>query len=470
MATPFFHHHSAKIAKEKKRWGSFRSPHPTLLVVLFLWIGICSFAPRVWAAEQKKPVKQPISSKRLMELAGIGPTQWAQFADSLAWNEKQEATLQKILLRLAQLPVDVLERMATPIDWNRFIEDPTAYQGTLTRLRGKITSVEVVRLPKELAQRFDVDEYYRVTMDMEPSGSAVVLARSVPKTWQKGGTIDEPGGAWAMFVKVETQRPIGQTVPVFAAAWVEVFAHQRLLGRLGVDTGLLDDLVDRKPWQPKERECFYQVLAAVSRMPQGELQHEAVEQLKQKKQNRYSVEPLFNQPEEQRGKLVLLTGTARRVLRVIVDDPDIQRRFGIDHYYEVYLFTDDSQGNPIVCCMAHLAEGMQTGEGPNFAEPVRVAGFFLKTWAYPLSKAAKKTDEDRAIMQLAPLVVGREAVRVAQQPTGGMSIWGPVTGAAFVLVLLVIWIWLLQTARNDRQFRRHLGEKADRSDRAPHAE
>ncbi len=61
--------------------------------------------------------------------------------------------------------------------------------------------------------------------------------------------------------------------------------------------------------------------------------------------------PLFNEPASQRGRLVLLSGSARDVLRVDVPDRDIQERFGIRHYYQVHLFTDDSQGNSLIICV-----------------------------------------------------------------------------------------------------------------------
>ena len=71
-------------------------------------------------------------------------------------------------------------------------------------------------------------------------------------------------------------------------------------------------------------------------------------------------------------------------------DQDIVARFGIDHYYQVSLFTDDSQGNPLTFCVRELPEGMPYGNLPRYGETVRIAGFFFKTWSYSVSKIADR--------------------------------------------------------------------------------
>src|SRR5690606_3536601 len=85
---------------------------------------------------------------------------------------------------------------------------------------------------------------------------------------------------------------------------------------------------------------------------------------KEAQAGRYSVYPLFNLADEQHGQLVLLQGVARRAIRVEVANPrdpesnrDIITRFGIDHYYEVAIFTKDSADNPIIVCVRELPPG-----------------------------------------------------------------------------------------------------------------
>ncbi len=61
--------------------------------------------------------------------------------------------------------------------------------------------------------------------------------------------------------------------------------------------------------------------------------------------------PLFNEPHLQQGKLVELTGIAKRSYRVRVGEPEVIERFGIDQYYRS-IFTADPQDNLLVFCCA----------------------------------------------------------------------------------------------------------------------
>jgi hypothetical protein len=136
------------------------------------------------------------------------------------------------------------------------------------------------------------------------------------------------------------------------------------------------------------------MLEAAGRAKRGELTRRAREQIARMPENEradtrtgYSVVPLFNAPATQRGELVELAGVARSVLKIQLDadDAGARRRLGFDHYYQLSLFTEDSQSNPLTFCVRELPKGMPVGEGPQFGEPVAVAGFFLKKWSYRIS-------------------------------------------------------------------------------------
>jgi len=145
-------------------------------------------------------------------------------------------------------------------------------------------------------------------------------------------------------------------------------------------------------------EPFYSLLRAVSETPPGWLEEEAAKW--QHTEKPISVTDLFNRPQETRGKPVLLHGTAKRVILTPVTDSETPSLFGIDHYYQVYLFTEQSRGNPIVVCVRSLPEGMPVGSASDFAQPITVAAVPYKLWIY----------ETREGPHYAPVLVGRSLV------------------------------------------------------------
>ena len=87
-----------------------------------------------------------------------------------------------------------------------------------------------------------------------------------------------------------------------------------------------------------------------------------------------------------------IEGIARRATRIAVDGAARQKQVGADHYWEVFVFvntpllavnnrTQDTY--PIVCCVRTLPAGMPTGE--QISERVRISGFALKRYGYPLA-------------------------------------------------------------------------------------
>jgi hypothetical protein len=372
------------------------------------------------------------------------------------------------MLRLAAIPVDDVQRLARPmLDPQRLVADPAARRGEIMRLQGRIRAIEAMPLSEDMARRFDVKQYYRAEMTLDDGEQPVVVyARAVPNEWRDGGTVDQPGSAWGVFVKLAADGGAPPR-PAFAAARVAVYPADRLLGRLDMDVGLLDELADRRPLRAEERECFYQALAAAARAEPGQLRKEAARRLKEQGLACDSVVPLFNDPARSRGSLVMVSGVARRVLRLRVEEPDIQRRFGISHYYEVYLYTDDSQGNPLVFCVTHLPKDMPTGDGPDYGEPVTVAGFFLKSWAYPSSRTAESPDGKRpGPLQLAPLLVGRDVAWQKPAPAARTTVWGVGGAVVFVMLLLGVWLWLLRVSRTSRRVPRQPPNLSDMADRA----
>jgi hypothetical protein len=291
------------------------------------------------------------------------------------------------------------------------------------------------------------------------------------------------------------------------------------LGRLGMDVGLFDLVQNRSEITVRDREAFYQMLAAVNRAPQNQLariaqanlpemkkawlaeivsstkelveqraaleafQGSAEEKEKLSKQaeelsrrisilqksaqeaeaGRYSVYPLFNLADEQHGQLVYLKGVARSAVKVEVANPrnpdsnlDIITRFEIKHYYQVAIFTDDSADNPIIVNVRELPPGFPTGG--KLIESVQVAGFFFKTWAFQTVEGVEPKEQNPPVprRQLAPLLIARSLIWVRPESTQTDS--GVALALAFVFLGLVIVaaISVWQFNKRDEQFRKEV--------------
>src|SRR5690606_34654420 len=80
------------------------------------------------------------------------------------------------------------------------------------------------------------------------------------------------------------------------------------------------------------------------------------------KEGNYSVAPFFNTPREQVGQIASFTGTVRSALRVEVEPQVASRHAGLDHYFQLAIFTADSQNYPIFFCVRELPAGFPLGD------------------------------------------------------------------------------------------------------------
>jgi hypothetical protein len=388
--------------------------------------------------------------------------------------------------------------------------EPNAHLGELIRLAGRVTKAERRELPAELVARLEMPDYYQCEMKLDgDAGAAMILTGRVPQAWLDMPTLNEPAIANGVFIKLLTpddaaknglfvSSDIGwhptQSRPPF------VTFGESVLGGLGVDVGLLDGLRQRRPLSGHEREAFYQMLATMGRIGANQLdrfanrdlasvhEHWAAEekrltesmqkdpaapdareraqlQLAREVQSRaakglFSVAPLFNQPEQHVGELVSLEGAVRRATRIDVGktadgiESDVARRFGIDHYYELDLFTDDSQNNPMVFCVRELPVGFPLGDG--LGEPVRIAGFFLKSWSFESRRATLPTAPDGSptsadMRQFAPLLVGRGPIILKRAAPTTFAFASYVAASLFFLLLVAVWATGWWFAREERR-------------------
>ncbi len=140
-------------------------------------------------------------------------------------------------------------------------------------------------------------------------------------------------------------------------------------------------------------------LSGIIKLKPGELAVRAREaggrqELENSQQGKYfSAIELFNRPERWQGRLVLLKGRVRRAVYIPITEERFRAVSGLDHYYQLYLYTEDSQGFPLVISVPELPKGMPIGSDIEYREDVELAAFFCKTWAYRAAGSLEKMDD-----------------------------------------------------------------------------
>jgi hypothetical protein len=421
-----------------------------------LFFGHVLTAAEAPAAPEADPPPSLASSREMLELLRVADRLRA-VSDDADFPPEGDDLLYRLLYAVRRFRLGDLDRwQQSELSVDALRKDAPRYRGDVVALTGTVTRVTRHDLPAEIAEQFDLARYYRCEMDLADSESrAVIYALAVPRQWLSAKKLHARSGVKGLFVRLTGDDPAAPVLVAKRVAWYP----DTFLGDLDMDVGLFDELSNRPDWAGGDGECFYQLLAAVGRTGTQQLLRAVPDDGHNTK-----VEPLFNQPQTQHGRLVKLTGTARRAVRVLVDDRDIVARFGIDHYYEVDIFTEDSQANPLTFCVRELPKGFPNGA--EISEPVRIAGFFLKKWGYRMSAVDADDKPGTIRRQLAPLLIGREPIWL-ETPVIDQRFANGVFLVLFVVLTVVLWIIVSRLNRSDAKFRkkiaRHFTEPQEKS-------
>ena len=439
------------------------------------------------------PISRDAGPREMLALMGLDEAFFAEFANGEPLSDAEREKLLRVLYRLRQISRSVLAASAKRLlDVPRIAADPLSRRGDIYQLRSTIRRVTRLDVPASLQATLGFEHYFECQAD----GLGEIYTLAVPAAWKLDQPIDETGGVLAMFIKelppqeqpasAEDEAPeatSGSGPPLLFVADRVAWYPPTLLGFLGMDYGLFDDVRDRTALT--EREAFYQMLSIARRMSpnyiemqvrrlikdqletQGRLARnrdlpaqqraDAERALERARDGATDIVPLFNEPATQRGQFVVLKGEALRAIKVRVDDADIAKRFGIDHYYEIEIVTPDSQNNPVVCCVAEVPPDMPLGN--SIHESVRVTGFFLKSWAFDTRKSlADATPGRPRPQQTAPLIIGNRVELLLQprigRPTQSIAL---ATALAIVLAICGAAMWMLR--RSDRRAQARLAEQ-----------
>ncbi len=352
----------------------------------------------------------------------------------------------------------------TEVDWDQVGANPQPHIDRLLPVRGQLHRVKRIELDPEIATRFDLPCLFEceLTLEDRPGTTGKLWLRQLPKPLQPEPsakpperTLDEPVATIGLMIDCRDgsprwianqlqwyPQPDSPLIPTPDWAW---------LAKWGMDISGLTAVHDRKPLTADDRDPFYQMLSVMGRVPATALREAA--------QQSGAMELLQN-PDQHRGRIYSVTGTARRIVRIEVDDPYIRQQMGVTHYFELELFDArarvrvPAQGDskerafnsyPIVCCVRSLPAGVQTGD--LVREHMTVTGVFLKLWAYrsPFmeSATAGRTDGKRPL-QVSPLLIGAQPRRVVVKTS---SHWQTRSVVGLVLAILgaacsLLAVWL----------------------------
>lgn len=347
---------------------------------------------------------------------------------------------------------------------------------------GRLLSVEKTDLEENISFRYGVSSFYTCKLELNDGRHVTLFCQQIPRALQKPGALaSKPKvGLIALFLKKgEKEENVSIPDPEKPGEKLELASMfmvgrrlacypDTLLGNAGFDEGLFDDL-DREELaedanrsamvdmrlSSRNRECFYQMMNAVFHMTPDSLArivadveanapddhfekinypgHEKL--LKEgKRPKRYSsVVPLFNQPAKERGHFFFLKGIARRIDLIHVNDPDVNNRFGINHYYEIFLFPDEAPDSPIVVLVPDLPPEITPGNDLGYYVELEIPAFFFNTWSYEKGKS----EDGKQLRQLSPLLIGGIPARTVSTMYAPNLTWFLVIGGMVFTALFI---------------------------------
>ena len=395
-----------------------------------------------------------------------------------AWNDAKLQFALRVMTRLGLAPADAFAAWSAAAATEGPVTGETLAD-KLVRIEGRAVFIAPLTLPVEIAEIAERKAVDVVRIKTAAGMLVDVLTDASPKDWPRWRPIDEAASVVGLPLSTAPGPQPGPP-PADGTVWPAEPAALLLtarrvawqptkpLGELGMDYGLFDTVADGQKLVAGDTEAFYGMLAAVGRGTQEKIEAVAGPPA--------DVVPLIDPGQgwfkKHRGDPVTIDGTARRATRIAIDDPLRRREIGADHYWELFIFVPTSllkindrlqESYPIVCCVRTLPDGMPTGQTIN--ERVRVSGFALKRYAYPLPRvkgAAEKEDE----RQETPLVIGKQAVWVPEPSNAAaMSLLGWIfaglAGVIGLLLLFGVWRFNRDTRRNEQRQRASLPDKLE---------
>ena len=285
---------------------------------------------------------------------------------------------------------------------------------------GRILNLESIEINEAEKERLGAENFARALVKLDDGQIVALYAPAIPSFRAPAPFFDKtprpnaenaPKGERVGCIAVKFGRERldsdrAQDAPALLAPRIEWFPDDAPLARAGLDLAAFDrapvypvdalakekDPERRKAiaramrWSENDRRPFYGALAAVKRDSSHPVAFDP------KTAQRDLIE-LFNHPERCRGRRFAIKGWARRVNLVVVNDEDAVAETGVERYYQILIFTNESQGRPLVLCVNDLPDGLNVGGGEKFRRNLEFSGVFYKTWAFQSSEKRVPTPD-----------------------------------------------------------------------------
>lgn len=396
------------------------------------------------AEEASRPDFDKMTAREFFGLIDFGNSYLAMFVDGERLGNSEQEAVVRGLTRIRRLqPHRITHWLKLSVPWNELATHPAEHRLEIYLLTGTVEAIRRQMVPEEAVSTVGIPFYYEVDVRLDQDNGTVpgtIVVEKLPAAWeanfeQVDAIRGQPFSCPGVFLKTFQAEP-NETGYIFATSKISwhpdrvdallgVTPAMVRLAKQGMDIGELSYIQDRAKFEGREREPFYQMLAAVGRLPFGQ-QTPTVE---------LSVSDLLTlpriglmvAPEKYRAEFIDLAGVCRRITRIEVDDADIQARLGIDHYFEVSIFVpipapivsqrpgDEASRKefaheyPVLVCVSELPEGIQ--EGDQLHLPVAATGAFFKLWAY---RSPFMSGQEHTRRQISPLLIAESLKEQSQ--------------------------------------------------------
>jgi hypothetical protein len=196
----------------------------------------------------------------------------------------------------------------------------------------------------------------------------------------------------------------------------------------GVEPQLLGDVRDFTPFRPAENPAWFNLLHV--------LDESDAESLTKASTGKVGFVQLYEQMDVYRGELITVRGVVKRAF----DVQAVKNDFGIEKYYQLWLFPEGGPISPIVIYALELPPEFPLSRTKgdavaNITENVTLTGFAFKNWVYGTEQRIES-----APLLLAKSFLWHRPVVVEEQPVSFFWIGAVVVGTALFALLFTVYV------------------------------